>query len=191
LTEAAKRLGERLKELRAIEIARAQRAEHVAVASERDRLAMESDWPARWRKSLGSLRRSTHATARSGTSTQRQAWPLAISAPCCREQRPPLRLFSGIGWVRTPSSRLRDCGHCQLFLAGHARRTNCASSDLRVRQGRFEPRLNGERIIGDVRPHALRRDATPDRIGAGYSPACGSRRVTVVFEPTNTQVRGG
>jgi hypothetical protein len=41
LTEAAKRLGERLKELRAIEIARAQRAEHVAVASERDRLAME------------------------------------------------------------------------------------------------------------------------------------------------------
>ena len=41
LTEAAKRLGERVAELRALEKARAQRAEHERVSAERDRLAAE------------------------------------------------------------------------------------------------------------------------------------------------------
>jgi hypothetical protein len=40
---AAKRLGERLKELRAIEIARAQRAEHEGVVAARDKLAAEME----------------------------------------------------------------------------------------------------------------------------------------------------
>ena len=43
LTEAARRLGERLKELRASEKAGAQRAEHQRVSAERDRLAAELD----------------------------------------------------------------------------------------------------------------------------------------------------
>ncbi len=43
LTEAARRLGERLSELRAIEKARAQRAEHQRVSAERDRLAEEME----------------------------------------------------------------------------------------------------------------------------------------------------
>ena len=41
LTEAARRLGERVAELRAFEKARAQRAEHERVSAERDRLAAE------------------------------------------------------------------------------------------------------------------------------------------------------
>jgi hypothetical protein len=41
LTEGARRLGERLNELRALEKARAQRAEHQRVSAERDRLAAE------------------------------------------------------------------------------------------------------------------------------------------------------
>ena len=41
LTEAARRLAERLDELRALEKARAQRAEHERVLAERDRLAAE------------------------------------------------------------------------------------------------------------------------------------------------------
>ena len=41
LTQASKRLGERLNVLRAIERAKAQRAEHETVAAERERLAME------------------------------------------------------------------------------------------------------------------------------------------------------
>jgi hypothetical protein len=41
LTEAARRLGERLNELRALEKARAQRAEHERVSAERNRLAVE------------------------------------------------------------------------------------------------------------------------------------------------------
>jgi hypothetical protein len=43
LSEAARRLGERLNELRALEKARAQRAEHERVQAERDRLAAEME----------------------------------------------------------------------------------------------------------------------------------------------------
>jgi DNA repair exonuclease SbcCD ATPase subunit len=43
LTEAARRLGERVAELRAFEKASAQRAEHERVSAERDRLAAELD----------------------------------------------------------------------------------------------------------------------------------------------------
>ena len=80
LSEAARRLGERLNELRALEKARAQRAEHERVQAERDRLAAEME---RMGEPIAEIAasslRSMLATARSGISTQRQAWPLATS----------------------------------------------------------------------------------------------------------------
>jgi hypothetical protein len=47
LTEAARRLGERVAELRALEKASAQRAEHERVSAERDRLAAELEGKAK------------------------------------------------------------------------------------------------------------------------------------------------
>jgi hypothetical protein len=55
LTEAARRLGERLVELRALEKARTQRAEHERVQAERDRLAAELDHSAEPIAKIGHL----------------------------------------------------------------------------------------------------------------------------------------
>jgi hypothetical protein len=88
LTEGARRLGERLNELRALEKARAQRAEHERVAAERNRLAAEMERMVEPTARIARLvSDSTAVTARSGTSTQRQAWPLVIFAPFWLGQR--------------------------------------------------------------------------------------------------------
>jgi hypothetical protein len=53
----------------------------------------------------------------------------ATSAQCCRGQRPPSRPCFRKAGSGTPSWRSWGCRRQQLFLAGQARRTKCASSD--------------------------------------------------------------
>jgi hypothetical protein len=144
LTEASKRLGERLNELRAIEKAKAQRAEHEAVAAERERLAMELEHLAEPMAEVAALVAQIDQVERNIKLLNVSTGPvLGYIRPTLSAASPVIATLFGDGVVWDALFQSRPCGHRQLFLAGQARRTSPASGDQRVCQRRFSRSRNG------------------------------------------------